>query len=193
MWRSACIALAHHAKRDSQALVKCSLQPKTTQSQLRQKFQRVFCTPRNVQYRNSSICGAPVTIRALHQQGFAVCGHQTTFASRATLRLRNMGKLKVQSPVPSDIVIAQATKPIHIAEVAHSIGLSPDEYDLYGTTKAKVSRAWKHGKNSTWQRFAWALHGLCDVLDPIIRHSSLPAGQTGCIEQTSICYQWTLW
>lgn len=192
MWRSACIALAHHAKLNSKALVKCCLQPKTTDYQLRQEFQRAFCTPRNVQYCSSS-CGTPHTIRALHQQGFAFCGHQTTLDSRATLRLRNMGKLKVQSPVPSDIVIAQAIKPIHIAEVAHSIGLSPDEYDLYGTTKAKVSHAWKHGKSPTWQRSAWALHGLGDVVDPIIRHSSLPAGQTECIEQTSICYQWTLW
>lgn len=50
-----------------------------------------------------------------------------------------MGKLDVQSPVPSDIVIAQAVKPIHIADVAKSIGLLPDEYDLYGTTKAKVT------------------------------------------------------
>ena len=50
-----------------------------------------------------------------------------------------MGQLKVEHPVPSDIVIAQATKPIHIAEVAKSIGLEPDAYDLYGTTKAKAS------------------------------------------------------
>ena len=52
-----------------------------------------------------------------------------------------MGKLQVQNPVPSDIFIAQATIPTHISEIAQSIGLSPEEYDLYGTTKAKVALA----------------------------------------------------
>ncbi len=49
-----------------------------------------------------------------------------------------MGKLKCESPVPSDINIAQAATPVHISEVAQAAGLGPDEYDLYGTTKAKV-------------------------------------------------------
>lgn len=53
-------------------------------------------------------------------------------------RLRNMGKLQCQSPVPSDINIAQAAHPVNISEIAKSAGLSDDEFDLYGTTKAKV-------------------------------------------------------
>ena len=49
-----------------------------------------------------------------------------------------MVKLECKSPVPSDIDIAQAATPVHIAEIAKAVGLSPEEYDLYGTTKAKV-------------------------------------------------------
>ncbi|KAA6429679.1 MAG: formate--tetrahydrofolate ligase-like [Trebouxia sp. A1-2] len=48
-----------------------------------------------------------------------------------------MGKLNCESPVPSDINIAQAATPVHISEIAQAVGLGPDEYDLYGTTKAK--------------------------------------------------------
>lgn len=53
-------------------------------------------------------------------------------------RLRNMVKLECKSPVPSDIDIAQAATPVHISDIAKAAGLTPDEYDLYGTTKAKV-------------------------------------------------------
>ena len=49
-----------------------------------------------------------------------------------------MGKLSCESPVPSDINIAQAATPVHISEIAQAVGLAPDEYDMYGTTKAKV-------------------------------------------------------
>ena len=34
----------------------------------------------------------------------------------------------------------QAFKPIPISEVAKKLGLSPEDYDLYGTTKAKARR-----------------------------------------------------
>jgi hypothetical protein len=47
-------------------------------------------------------------------------------------------RLDVKSPVPSDIDIAQAITPIHIAKIAESLGLTADEYDLYGKYKAKV-------------------------------------------------------
>lgn len=50
-----------------------------------------------------------------------------------------MVKLECKSPVPSDIDIAQAATPVHISDVAKAAGLTPDEYDLYGSTKAKVS------------------------------------------------------
>ena len=41
--------------------------------------------------------------------------------------------------VPSDIEIAQAAKPRPIVDVAADIGLGPDEIDLYGKYKAKIS------------------------------------------------------
>ncbi|UCC62418.1 MAG: formate--tetrahydrofolate ligase, partial [Anaerolineae bacterium] len=46
--------------------------------------------------------------------------------------------VKVVSPVPSDIEIAQATELIPIVEVAKSVGLSEDDIDLHGKWKAKV-------------------------------------------------------
>lgn len=84
---------------------------------------------------------APDLTRSLRTSVYYRCKHQADLVCSTVLRLRNMGKLDVQSPVPSDIAIAQAVAPIHIAEVAKAIGLSPNEYDLYGTTKAKASRA----------------------------------------------------
>jgi formate--tetrahydrofolate ligase len=42
------------------------------------------------------------------------------------------------SPVPSDIDVAQAIAPLPIAEIAESIGLSPDEYDMHGKYKGKA-------------------------------------------------------
>ncbi|GLC46308.1 hypothetical protein PLESTB_000997500 [Pleodorina starrii] len=46
--------------------------------------------------------------------------------------------LPVKQPVPSDIDIAQSVEPIHIAKIAEAVGLLPEEYELYGTHKAKV-------------------------------------------------------
>lgn len=48
-------------------------------------------------------------------------------------------KLQVSSPVPADIDIANSVEPLHIAEIAHDLNLSPLHYDLYGKYKAKVS------------------------------------------------------
>eukprot|EP00882_Tetradesmus_deserticola_P008842 GHRQ01009326.1.p1 GENE.GHRQ01009326.1~~GHRQ01009326.1.p1 ORF type:complete len:639 (+),score=252.22 GHRQ01009326.1:541-2457(+) len=47
--------------------------------------------------------------------------------------------LPVQDPVPADIDIAQSITPKHISQIAE-VGLSllPEEYELYGPTKAKV-------------------------------------------------------
>ena len=40
---------------------------------------------------------------------------------------------------PSDIAIAQAARPRPITDVAADIGLTPDDIDLYGKYKAKIS------------------------------------------------------
>ncbi|MDP9052942.1 MAG: formate--tetrahydrofolate ligase [Acidobacteriota bacterium] len=42
------------------------------------------------------------------------------------------------TPVPGDIVIAQAATPIPIDRIAAEAGIQPDELELYGKTKAKV-------------------------------------------------------
>ena len=57
----------------------------------------------------------------------------TKMASSKTVR-----KLEVLSPVPADIDIANAVEPLHIADIAADLNLSPHHYDLYGKYKAKV-------------------------------------------------------
>jgi len=42
------------------------------------------------------------------------------------------------TPVPSDLEIAQAVEMKPIIEIAASLGLGPDDLDLYGKYKAKV-------------------------------------------------------
>lgn len=50
--------------------------------------------------------------------------------------------LPVKEPVPSDIEIAQSIKPKHISQIAEvGLELRPEEYELYGPTKAKVIRS----------------------------------------------------
>jgi formyltetrahydrofolate synthetase len=46
--------------------------------------------------------------------------------------------LDIKTPVPSDIDIAQSIAPVHIGAIATALGLTSDEYDLYGKYKAKV-------------------------------------------------------
>lgn len=55
--------------------------------------------------------------------------------------------LPVQDPVPSDIDIAQSIQPKHISQIAEvALGLQPQEYELYGPTKAKVRGGWRVGR-----------------------------------------------
>ncbi|MCB0066316.1 MAG: formate--tetrahydrofolate ligase, partial [Caldilineaceae bacterium] len=49
-------------------------------------------------------------------------------------------KLKdLKRPVPSDLDIAQAATPLPIGEIAEDAGILPEELELFGNTKAKVS------------------------------------------------------
>eukprot|EP00983_Pelagomonas_calceolata_P106005 1159187-Pelagomonas_calceolata.AAC.1 len=65
--------------------------------------------------------------------------------SQAPAQTQFQPLLPVQSPVPSDIAIAQSIAPKHISKIAEQLGLQADEYDLYGATKAKVGE----GKESS--------------------------------------------
>jgi formyltetrahydrofolate synthetase len=47
--------------------------------------------------------------------------------------------INILSPVPSDLDIAQAAKPVPIDQIATEAGVQPEELELYGKTKAKVS------------------------------------------------------
>ena len=49
------------------------------------------------------------------------------------------GRLVPANPVPSDIEVSQSTPVVNIAKIAESIGILPSEFDLMGSTKAKVS------------------------------------------------------
>ncbi|MQL97752.1 hypothetical protein Taro_030453, partial [Colocasia esculenta] len=51
---------------------------------------------------------------------------------------KTVRRLEVTSPVPADIDIANSVEPLHISEIAASLNLRPDHYDLYGKYKAKV-------------------------------------------------------
>ena len=47
-------------------------------------------------------------------------------------------KLDIKEKVPSDIEIAMAQTPKPVTQLAHEIGLIPDELESYGKYKAKV-------------------------------------------------------
>jgi hypothetical protein len=50
----------------------------------------------------------------------------------------NQAPLQCLEKVPSDIDVSQAQNPLPIADIAASIGILPEELDLYGSMKAKV-------------------------------------------------------
>jgi len=49
-------------------------------------------------------------------------------------------KLNRIKPVPSDIAIARAHPCKPVAQLAREIGLTEDEYELYGKFKAKITK-----------------------------------------------------
>lgn len=62
--------------------------------------------------------------------------------------------LPVKQPVPSDIEIAQSIKPKHISQIAEvGLELRPEEYELYGPTKAKVN-----GGTAEWSVVSLCAH-----------------------------------
>lgn len=53
-------------------------------------------------------------------------------------RMGTIRKLKVVSPVPADIDVANSVEALHISAIAEELGLKPEEFDYYGKKKAKV-------------------------------------------------------
>ncbi|EER10689.1 Formate--tetrahydrofolate ligase, putative [Perkinsus marinus ATCC 50983] len=52
---------------------------------------------------------------------------------------RPLAEGSIQSPVPSDIDIAQSVAPVHIRSVCESLGLDDEDYDCYGKYAAKIN------------------------------------------------------
>eukprot|EP01006_Ploeotia_vitrea_P019684 TRINITY_DN51916_c0_g1_i1.p1 TRINITY_DN51916_c0_g1~~TRINITY_DN51916_c0_g1_i1.p1 ORF type:complete len:626 (-),score=58.56 TRINITY_DN51916_c0_g1_i1:344-2221(-) len=53
--------------------------------------------------------------------------------------MKTLRKLTLKKPVPSDIDIAKAVKPLHISAISKACGITDDELQPYGHYKAKVS------------------------------------------------------
>ncbi|XP_020596687.1 formate--tetrahydrofolate ligase [Phalaenopsis equestris] len=51
---------------------------------------------------------------------------------------KTIRRLEVTTPVPADIDVANSVQPLLISEIAESLGLKSEHYDLYGKYKAKV-------------------------------------------------------
>ncbi|XP_074559088.1 formate--tetrahydrofolate ligase-like [Curcuma longa] len=58
--------------------------------------------------------------------------------NRGMSSLKTTRRLEVRSPVPADIDIANSVEPLPIVDIAESLNLQPNHYDLYGKHKAKV-------------------------------------------------------
>lgn len=84
------------------------------------------------------------TIRGLPGlgQALAALSGGPTGSLAAAVAMATTTIVKPVVPVPSDIDIAQSVKPKHISLIAEAaLGLQPEEYELYGTAKAKVRAA----------------------------------------------------
>ncbi|XP_074645002.1 C-1-tetrahydrofolate synthase, cytoplasmic-like [Tubulanus polymorphus] len=80
----------------------------------------------------------PMTVAMLLRN--TVDGAKRAMESDKSMQWRlSLFSVKPQVPVPSDIEIANAQTPKNIGELAEEIRLLPEEVDLYGKKKAKVS------------------------------------------------------
>lgn len=71
-----------------------------------------------------------------------------------TVAGRKPRTLHCVTPVPSDIDIAQSVPPTHIREIAESLGLQDEDYELHGRYKAKASHGVVNSGTNHFQRFA---------------------------------------
>ncbi|TCD60541.1 tetrahydrofolate synthase [Steccherinum ochraceum] len=77
----------------------------------------------------------PMTVALLMQNTLSAA--ERIWEQARSLRIKPL-KLDIQAKVPSDIEIAMAQTPKPVAQLAHEIGLLPDELESYGKYKAKV-------------------------------------------------------
>lgn len=78
----------------------------------------------------------PMTVAMLLQN--VVNGARAYFAKQKDRHITPL-PLKLESPVPSDIEISRAQRPKPIGDLAAEIGVSPNELEPYGHTKAKIN------------------------------------------------------
>ena len=70
-----------------------------------------------------------------------MCSAFSTDSLTTVPRLPRTGSMKLKTlrhPVPQDIEIAQSAQPVFIGDIASDLGLTADEVNLHGKTKAKV-------------------------------------------------------
>lgn len=65
---------------------------------------------------------------------------------------KTVRKLTVLSPVPADIDIANSVEALPIQDIAEDLGLSPDDYSLYGKSKAKVCFVSEDSRHHVFQQ-----------------------------------------
>ena len=76
-----------------------------------------------------------MTVAMLMQNTLQAAERQ--WAEQRSRKLKPL-KLDIQAKVPSDIEIAMAQTPKPVTQLAHEIGLLPEELESYGQYKAKV-------------------------------------------------------
>jgi methylenetetrahydrofolate dehydrogenase (NADP+)/methenyltetrahydrofolate cyclohydrolase/formyltetrahydrofolate synthetase len=78
----------------------------------------------------------PMTVAMLMENTFISAERWLTLSRKRDVSTLD---LELKTPVPSDIDIAKAQVPKDIGELCREIGLGVSEYELYGTTKAKIN------------------------------------------------------
>lgn len=82
--------------------------------------------------------------------------------------------LQPRCPVPSDIEVSQSVQPVNIAEIAAESGVLPEELELYGNNKAKVSGA-PMARASAWPFFGFAAE-CCAIAFGVALRPNLACG-----------------
>ncbi|KAH8381321.1 hypothetical protein KR093_002573 [Drosophila rubida] len=80
----------------------------------------------------------PMTVAMLMKNTVAAASRAAARSKCSSWSLQPLA-LQLVRPVPSDITIARAQRPKHIAHLAEEIGLEESEVSLYGNSKAKIS------------------------------------------------------
>ena len=81
----------------------------------------------------------PMTVAMLMENVLIAATRRAEYEASHPRGVTTLNPLTIQRPVPSDIEIARAQVPKTLNSLAREIGILPNELELYGNTKAKVS------------------------------------------------------